>query len=86
MSEETKEPVKPTKKIKLNCAMCGKKLAQEEALVHKNLQALTTKLLCTGAKPLSKRFLQRFSALPPQFTHLLRKAGNTASPGFLSRF
>lgn len=38
MSEEKKEPVKPTKKIKLNCAMCGKKLAQEEALVHKNLQ------------------------------------------------
>jgi len=39
MSEEKKEPVKqPTKKIKLNCALCGKKLAQDEALVHKNLQ------------------------------------------------
>ena len=36
--DEKKEPVKPTKKIKLNCAKCGKKLAREEALVHKNLQ------------------------------------------------
>lgn len=36
--EEKKEPVKLTKKIKLNCAMCGKKLEKEEALVHKNLK------------------------------------------------
>lgn len=35
--EEKKESVKPTKKIKLNCAMCGKKLGEKEALVHKNL-------------------------------------------------
>ena len=39
MPEENK-PVtlqKPTKKIKLNCAMCGKKLTEKEALVHKNI-------------------------------------------------
>lgn len=34
--DEKKEPVKPTKKIKLVCSRCGKKLAREEALVHKN--------------------------------------------------
>ncbi len=38
MPEEQKEPAKqPTKKIKLNCAKCGKNLKQEEALIHKNL-------------------------------------------------
>lgn len=34
----TKETVtlqKTTKKVKLNCALCGKKLKEEEALVHK---------------------------------------------------
>lgn len=37
MPEEKKEPVQPDKKIKLNCARCGKKLEKKEALVHKNL-------------------------------------------------
>ncbi len=35
--DEKKEPVKPTKKIKLNCGRCGKKLEKKEALVHKNI-------------------------------------------------
>lgn len=34
--DEKKTPAQPTKKIKLNCSMCGKKLAQNDALVHKN--------------------------------------------------
>ncbi len=34
--KETVQISKPAKKIKLNCALCGKKLSQEEALVHKN--------------------------------------------------
>lgn len=38
MPEENKEPNQPTKKIKLNCAKCGKKLKQDEALIHKNLE------------------------------------------------
>lgn len=34
--DEKKEPVQPTKKVKINCSMCGKKLKQDEALVRKN--------------------------------------------------
>ncbi len=38
---DEKKPVtlqKPTKKLKLNCAICGKKLAEKDALIHKTMK------------------------------------------------
>lgn len=46
MPEENK-PVKLTKKVKLTCAKCGKKLSDKEALVHKNING-QQEIICHG--------------------------------------